>query len=400
MSESAQDLPPESPEIPLPANMNFEGNARPRPLIPTPSDHTPLNSESDDPLPVIRASEFANLEVPPRDWLVPELLPHRSVTMLSGDGGVGKSLLALQLAVAVAAGKDWIGTIPERGPVVYVSAEDEREEIHRRLAAITEGLEVPFSALDDLRIVPLAGRDAVMGTPNPTNGITGTTLWKSLVAEVDQILPRLLILDNLADVFAGNENSRPGARQFIGLLRRLAIKTELAVLLLAHPSLTGINSGSGSSGSTAWNNSVRSRLYLQSPKDSRGEQADQDLRILSAKKANYSGGNGEIRLRWSKGRFVLDGPGVGGLDRRVAEERADRKFLDLLAQFEREGRDVSPNPSAVFAPKLFAEHPDAGGIPFKALRAAMDRLLADGRVKVVELGPPSKRRKRLILASE
>jgi hypothetical protein len=34
------------------------------------------------------------------------------------------------------------------------------------------------------------------------------------------------------------------------------------VLLTGHPSLTGINTGTGTSGSTAWNASVRSRLYF------------------------------------------------------------------------------------------------------------------------------------------
>jgi RecA-family ATPase len=64
-----------------------------------------------------------------------------------------------------------------------------------------------------------------------------------------------------ADMFSGDENSRPQSRQFIGLLKRLARKHDCAFLLLAHPSLTGLNTGSGMSGSTGWNNAVRSRLY-------------------------------------------------------------------------------------------------------------------------------------------
>ena len=57
-----------------------------------------------------RASRFfslADLEgrpVPPRQWLVPDLVPHRTVTILGGDGGTGKSLLALQLAISCALG--------------------------------------------------------------------------------------------------------------------------------------------------------------------------------------------------------------------------------------------------------------------------------------------------------
>ena len=73
----------------------------------------------------------------------------------------------------------------------------------------------------------------------------------------------VFVLDTLADLHAGQENDRATARQFIGFLRGLALRHELAVVLLAHPSNAGMASGSGLSGSTAWNASVRSRLYLE-----------------------------------------------------------------------------------------------------------------------------------------
>jgi RecA-family ATPase len=178
--------------------------------------------------------------------------------------------------------------------------------------------------------------------------------------------------------YAANENSRPEARQFIGLLRRLAIDFDLTVLLLAHPSLTGLNSGSGTSGSTAWSNSVRSRLYLERRKDGDGQEPDPDLRVLRLKKANYARAGAEIGLRWQAGRFNLDGP-AGGFDKLAADAKADAIFLELVARFEREGRDVSASPSPSYAPKVFAEHPDAKGLTARALRAAMDRLFTAKR---------------------
>jgi hypothetical protein len=39
--------------------------------------------------------------------------------------------------------------------------------------------------------------------------------------------------------------------------------TKGSVVLIAHPSLTGINTGTGISGSTQWHNSVRARFYLK-----------------------------------------------------------------------------------------------------------------------------------------
>src|SRR4029079_1534383 len=104
-------------------------------------------------------------------------------------------------------------------------------------------------------------------------------------------------LDTLADFFAGDEISRTHARQFIGMLRGLAIEFERCILLLAHPQLSGMSSGSGTSGSTAWSNSVRSRLYLERVKDDRGVEQDTDARVLKTMKANYSAVGTEIARR-------------------------------------------------------------------------------------------------------
>ena len=56
---------------------------------------------------------------------------------------------------------------------------------------------------------------------------------------------------------------------------------------LSHPSLSGISSGSGISGSTAWHGAFRFRQYLTSTKPEAGEQPDNDRRQLEFKKSQY-----------------------------------------------------------------------------------------------------------------
>src|SRR6202008_3520491 len=118
---------------------------------------------------------------------------------------------------------------------------------------------------------------------------------------VEDLGPALVVYDTLADLFAGNENSRPQARQFVQMLRGLALRTRSPALLLSHPSLTGLSSGTGTSGSTAWSNSARSRLYLEYQ-----NEGDPDVRILKTMKSNYARIGAEIRLRWHNGIFVPD----------------------------------------------------------------------------------------------
>ena len=220
---------------------------------------------------IVNAAAFAGREPPPREWHVQGLIPAHEITLLSGDGGTGKSLLALQLAVATAARTEWVGTLPSQGRALFVSAEDDIEELHRRTANIVRAQRLEIASLNNLEFLPLAGRDAILAAPQRRDGpLSETPLFKAIRNEIKERRPSLLILDTLADLFGGDEIKRPHARQFISLLRGLAIEFRLTIVLLSHPSQSGMASRAGTSGSTAWSNSVRSRLYLERRSSLRG----------------------------------------------------------------------------------------------------------------------------------
>src|ERR1700687_6131041 len=64
---------------------------------------------------IINPIQWRDEPVPEREWIVRDKIPAKTVTLLSGDGAVGKSTLALPLATARALGRDWIGTVPAPG---------------------------------------------------------------------------------------------------------------------------------------------------------------------------------------------------------------------------------------------------------------------------------------------
>lgn len=134
-------------------------------------------------------ASFDGMQIPERPWLVPNLVLVGAVTLVYGDGSVGKSTLLMQFATAVATGTDWIGQLPKQGPVFYVSAEDDEDEIHRRLADIVASRGLKLSELGDLHVLSLAGKDAVLAAPDRAGIISATKLWYALLEAADRIVP-------------------------------------------------------------------------------------------------------------------------------------------------------------------------------------------------------------------
>ena len=112
---------------------------------------------------------------------------------------------------------------------------------------------------DGLHLMSFVGRDAVLATVSRTGKVEPTRLYGQILEAAGDIRPKMIGIASSANVFAGTENDRSQVQQFVALLTRLAIAANGSVQLISHPSLTGINSDSGLSGSTAWHNAVRAR---------------------------------------------------------------------------------------------------------------------------------------------
>jgi len=124
--------------------------APPDPSLAGPSPATPSPTARDAELVrILRPRSFADLadhEPPPREWLVEGLVPMGCVTFISGDGGLGKTLLGQQLIMSAALGRPWLGRQTARVGSVGLFCEDDADEIHRRARDIAEHMKV---ALDD-----------------------------------------------------------------------------------------------------------------------------------------------------------------------------------------------------------------------------------------------------------
>lgn len=354
------------------------------------------------PLQFVDIAAWQDQPVPPQEWLAFRRIPHENVTLLGGDGATGKTTIGLQLCAAVATGKDWLGSVVDRvGSVLFYTAEESEKELHRRLAAILAHYQLDYRAIAE-RFFPHCrpADDAILGLPDRHGIIRPTPAFEQLQRAVLKIRPQLVCLEAASDLFGGDENKRPQVRGFLGMLRgQLAMRYETAVVLLQHPSLAGLASGSGTSGSTQWNNSARSRLYLSTVKASGDNgEPDNDLRKLEVMKANFGPRGEVIKLRWRDGVFVVEAE-PSTMEKLAREKKVDETFLRLLDRFLLQQQQLSPNVGKTYAPALFADHNDAGGISSPEFAKAMQRLLDAGKIHIETSGPPSKRRAMLALGS-
>lgn len=332
---------------------------------------------------------------PPVNWLAEGRIPRGDVTTLHGDGGAGKTDIACQLAEGCARGVPyWLGHAIAPGAVVILSAEEPERELRRRvwLHSRRDGFDPHELARLHLWF-PGEVAGAVFAVPDRSGIMQPTPLFRSIERAIADIAPVLVIVDNVAATFTGNQNDRVMVRSYVNLWRTIARQpSHPAVLLLDHPSLSGLTNGSGRGGNMDWRNAVRSALYLRVPEDK--AEAERGIRVLETQKSNYGPTGQTVRLQWGDGGLALE-QAPNSLVRIAEDAKVDEVFLRLLDKRNAQARPVRPGTGREYAPAEFERDPDASGIRSKAFTASMERLLTAGKIIVVTKGPPSKARKHI-----
>lgn len=346
-------------------------------------------------LKTISPASLQGRAIPERQWVVPNWIPRHCTSSLYGDGGTGKSLLAMQLMTSITLGKEWIGLPTAELKTWGLFCEDNPDELHIRQNDINRSYGCDFSDLKGMRWLSGAGEDNIlMGFDAKSGAPLVTNFYKQIEKDVLESGSQFVVIDTAADTFGGLENNRGHVRQFIGLLTGLAMKINGAVLFCAHPSAAGMANGRGDGGSTGWNNSVRSRMYFTTPKsdDPDAPQFATDDRILKRMKANYAPREEEIQLTWKEGAFSRpQQEGARGvvaqIDKASREKAAERTFLSGLDAAEAQGRALSWSKNAAnFAPKIISKSPSSLGVSSTELNAAMERLFHRHLIRNVEYG--------------
>lgn len=338
-------------------------------------------------------TQLAKIEPEPKQFIIPRIAPAGEVTLFTGAGAVGKSLLAQQFATALAAGRLTLGLDLIQAPAIYLTCEDDADQLHWRQAHICRMLGVSMADLTgSLHLASLRGElDNALAFFDGGGRIIPAPLYSRIAGLMRSTRARLVCLDNVAHLFPGNENDRGEVTAFVNLLNRLAGETNAAILLLAHPN----KAGDSYSGSTAWLNAVRSQVTMERPKDA---EHDPDLRAIHLGKPNYVQAGEALRCRWNEWAFIRDEDLPPNqreeLSLVIAASAENEAFLACLRERAAQGesRAVGPNTGPNYAPAQFEEMPAARGFNKAALKRAMERLFTLGRIQALTYRNKSKGR--------
>ncbi len=331
----------------------------------------------------------------PQPHYVEKWVPAGEVTLMAGHGGGGKSYIALLIAMCVALGLPFSGLVTKQANTLFYSAEDGKGVLLHRLKRICDVLRIDPATLNGkLHLLDASDLDPALHREQKTyvGKEQRINLETPMLGELADLVKRLdagfVVIDNASDAYDDDEIKRSRVRAFIRSLRTQIARPGRAVLLLAHINKESAKHGKGAgaedySGSTAWHNSVRSRVSLQ---------PDDDRTNLVHAKANLGPKAAPVTIEWQGGVPVVLGseatPGAEMAKELARKAEADRDGRDmdalvtLIESFDQRGERVTTSAmgNATVYKLLKAEPGFPKGTGPDRLMPLLRQLESDGRI--------------------
>jgi hypothetical protein len=196
-----------------------------------------------NPLLMWGAHRWAKGETPKRRWMVQGLVRVGVSHVLAAEGGVGKTTAIIDLGLKIAApryGDLWMGqplnASEVGGTVVFITAEDDQDELHIRLDALDPGGERRQRAGDKLIVLPLLQAGGAFPLVELQGGVAKPSKnWNNLLEQFS-LLPdlKLVAIDTLAATAHGEENSALVLQQYVSALNAVQRKVRGCATMVTH----------------------------------------------------------------------------------------------------------------------------------------------------------------------
>ena len=192
------------------------------------SPHSALSPSKQGQPSIFSLPDLLSWELPPVRWIIPEILPE-GLTLLAGKPKLGKSWLALSVALSIAAGGVALGAQPvAKGDVLYLALEDNARRLQSRARRLLESM-----------------------TETPSNlefALDWSRLGEGGLAYLEEYLKahpdlRLVVIDTWARVAPPSGERRcsqyEGDYESLTPLKRLADTYHVSILAVHHLRKTG-----------------------------------------------------------------------------------------------------------------------------------------------------------------
>ena len=168
------------------------------------------------------ASKLMAMVLPEPKWAVPGILPE-GLNILAGKPKMGKSVLSLNIALAIASGGKALSKINvEKGAVLYLALEDTKRRLQSRIKAMLQDRPAPENLFFET-VWPKIDAGGLIKLDKKIQGIENL---------------RLLIIDTLKKIRpaqnARNKNQYDIDYEDVSAIKTLADKFNLCILLIHH----------------------------------------------------------------------------------------------------------------------------------------------------------------------
>jgi len=155
-----------------------------------------------------------------REFLVPNRFMRKHVTLTSAAPGVGKSTLAIEEAIAMVSGRDFLGFEVDPMRALVINNEETRDEIERRIEATCQCFDVPLESIAE-NLYIRSGVDAEkLISARMVDGEVVTTPQRDALKQFFQdVKPDLLIIDPFVQSHKVPERANEEVSRAMVLLR-------------------------------------------------------------------------------------------------------------------------------------------------------------------------------------
>ena len=245
-------------------------------------DRVEAELKSWTPKPPENLPAITDQDPPSPQWLVENWIPQNELTILSGEGGVGKSHLLLQLACALACGApdhylrdkplsdSDEGTDPQK--TMLATAEDSHYSVQRRIIRIlaiygdkngSEGWAKRNAIRDNVIYRDMKPHTPIWIPATESGHISNRGYMSNkghdLLHACEQKEVKFLILDSIAAFYGQDMISIAHVRPFMNYLSAWCNDKEITCVLIGHPPKYR---GEGVAGTADWRNAVRNMIEL------------------------------------------------------------------------------------------------------------------------------------------